>query len=143
MLNYTSYDIISLDETYFYYDMTPVYGWNKSNLRLNQYTKGKSMKKISLLMAISYSKIISWKLYDSSLNSQYFCEFIENLNCHNKILLMDNVKFHKTENVKNIVHKNNNKIIYIPPYSPQYNPIDPFYMNFEVACNFEIHIKNI
>ena len=36
---------------------------------------------------------------------------------------MDNVSFHKSKSITNSLI-NNNKILYIPPYSPQFNPIE-------------------
>ncbi|KII61121.1 hypothetical protein RF11_05841 [Thelohanellus kitauei] len=40
-----------------------------------------------------------------------------------KNLVMDNVRFHYTENVKRFVENRGHSIIYLPPYSPQLNPI--------------------
>jgi transposase len=37
---------------------------------------------------------------------------------------MDNVSFHKSKEIKELILKSKNKIIYIPPYSPEYNPIE-------------------
>ncbi len=36
---------------------------------------------------------------------------------------MDNVRFHKTKEVTEYII-NNNSVLYIPPYSPQFNPIE-------------------
>ena len=42
----------------------------------------------------------------------------------NKILLQDNVRFHYAVVVKEFAIKNNIRMLYIPSYSPQFNPIE-------------------
>ena len=37
---------------------------------------------------------------------------------------MDNVAFHKTKLFKDMLSETNNTVLYVPPYSPQYNPIE-------------------
>ena len=44
---------------------------------------------------------------------------------HKKMtLLMDNVSFHKTKKVKKLIENSGHHVIYLPPYSPNYNPIE-------------------
>jgi transposase len=42
------------------------------------------------------------------------------------IVIMDNVRFHKTIEIKNFFIQNNIKFDYLPPYSPALNPIEEF-----------------
>ena len=37
---------------------------------------------------------------------------------------MDNLSVHKTKSVKDLFEKNGIEILYIPPYSPELNPIE-------------------
>ena len=37
---------------------------------------------------------------------------------------MDNVSFHKSKRIKELIEGSNNKILFIPPYSPDFNPIE-------------------
>ena len=37
---------------------------------------------------------------------------------------MDNVSFHKSKDVIDIIDKTTNEAIFIPPYSPELNPIE-------------------
>lgn len=66
-------------------------------------------------------------------NSINFIEALKHL-CNNEIdastsgkgitLILDNIKFHKTKIVTDFALQNNINIIYLPPYSPDYNPIE-------------------
>ena len=47
--------------------------------------------------------------------------------CKNKSFLMDNVSFHKSKIIKNIANNSSNNLLFIPPYSPELNPIEEFF----------------
>ena len=40
------------------------------------------------------------------------------------ILVMDNLRVHKTERVKEMIEAAGVEILYLPPYSPDFNPIE-------------------
>ena len=40
------------------------------------------------------------------------------------VLLLDNAKIHKTDDVKNAMKVSKLKILFLPPYSPMLNPIE-------------------
>ena len=42
----------------------------------------------------------------------------------NKYFLMDNVSFHKSKIIKDLFKNSTNKLLFIPPYSPHFNPIE-------------------
>lgn len=44
-----------------------------------------------------------------------------------KVLLMDNVAFHKNKDLLNELEKRRITCLYIPPYSPRCNPIEEFF----------------
>ena len=48
------------------------------------------------------------------------------LNCLPKghVIIMDNAAFHKKEVLQNLARKYSQKLIFLPPYSPEYNPIE-------------------
>ena len=50
----------------------------------------------------------------------------ELLNCLPKghLIIMDNAAFHKKEVLQNRARKYSQKLIFLPPYSPEYNPIE-------------------
>ena len=44
-----------------------------------------------------------------------------------KVIVMDNCRFHHSAAVRNTIAANGNRLIYLPPYSPQLNPIEQFF----------------
>ena len=77
-------------------------------------------------MAINVNKIVYYEIHQTNVNTTIFIDFMKKLNTlfQNKYFLMDNVSFHKNATCKTLLEKNNNQILYIPPYSPQFNPIE-------------------
>lgn len=42
----------------------------------------------------------------------------------NSVLVMDNAKIHQNENIISIVEEFGGKVLFLPPYSPDFNPIE-------------------
>lgn len=40
---------------------------------------------------------------------------------------MDNVAFHQVDGVKEAIEKRGARLVYLPPYSPELNPIEPMW----------------
>ena len=119
-------NIVCLDESYIMTNMCHKYGWSKKGERITKYIKA-NPKKFSIMMAIDNKKIISSKIYNVNINKEIFYEYLKNEllpKIKNKYIIMDNVSFHKSKEIKELILKSKNKIIYIPPYSPEYNPIE-------------------
>ena len=38
--------------------------------------------------------------------------------------MIDNASFHKDASIREVLEKNGHNLLYLPPYSPQYNPIE-------------------
>lgn len=83
----------------------------------------------SMIAAIHPSKgIVSFKTQKMPFNGSNFLKWLDddlsNVLLNTKAVIMDNVAFHKTKDVRNFFESKGIKIIYIPPYSPRCNPIE-------------------
>ena len=119
-------DIICLDESCIKSNMSDDYGWSKKGEKLIQYIKS-NPKKFNLIMAITKEKIISHKIYDVNVNKNVFYDYLKDEllpKIKNKYILMDNICFHKSKAIIELIKNSGNDIIYIPPYSPEFNPIE-------------------
>jgi transposase len=123
ILNEKLDNIISIDESYFYYNETLNYGWSRKGEKCI-IQKPFKRNKHSLLMAISNKKIIKYYITPKSINKEIYLDFLKKINLENKSLLADNVAFHKSKEVLNYIKEKNSKMIFIPPYSPEFNPIE-------------------
>lgn len=108
--------------------MHPIYGraFGKTRATISTpYHRGNYM---TIIGAISLNKIESIAYTEGSGNTSIFVSFIENFLLpilrNGNIVVMDNVSFHKSETIKNLIESKGAKIIYSPPYSPELNPIE-------------------
>ena len=94
--------------------------------KIIKYTKSHP-KKYSLMMTINKEKIISHKVYEKNVNSEIFYNYMKDdllPLIKNKYILMDNIPFHKSKKIKELVEGTTNKLLFIPPYCPDFNPIE-------------------
>ena len=146
-------DIICIDESGINGELYAKYGWCKLSKRLIRNIPLKDLpKKHSLIMAITNKKVSKYKLYkNTSITTDIYYKFLEDMlvGIQNKYILMDNVAFHKSKRILELVTKSNNKILFIPPYSPDFNPIEEVFSKMKsyirkyinpVTINRDIHI---
>lgn len=50
------------------------------------------------------------------------------------VLVMDNASFHHPERIEQLCSSKGVKLVYLPPYSPDLNPIEEFFVKVEVDC---------
>ena len=65
-----------------------------------------------MLMAISNNKIIAFKIYDTNVNSAIYYDFLKDQilpTIKNKYILMDNIPFHKTNKITELIANSINK----------------------------------
>jgi len=97
--------------------------WTKPRL------KGKEKRHDGLSITGAYS--IEWKfVYRSSKKKKQedFLDFLYQLRHTEKrkriILVVDNARIHHAKKVKEYCESRNIKLVYLPPYSPELNPIE-------------------
>ena len=48
-----------------------------------------------------------------------------------QFVVMDNAAFHKSQKTKELIESVGCKVIFLPPYSPDFNPIEKFWANMK------------
>ena len=119
------------------------YGYSKIGNEIKKLMKHKHNKeRFSLLVAISKSEIVAYKIYKDSLNAESYKEFI-NINKNkfiNKTIIQDNVRLHHSKIVTKYASENNIKMKYIPAYTPEFNPIEQVFN--QIKIEFRKHDHN-
>jgi transposase len=116
---------ISIDETSFGRNYVPAIGYSKKGTRLYVKRPFTRITTQSVVSAVSIGNPILYSKKEGSFNSDSFSEFISSLSFPEKsVLLMDNVSFHHSYKVKEVALKNKWDVLFVPPYSPIFNPIE-------------------
>lgn len=65
---------------------------------------------------------------DGAMDKAMFLEYIKQVLCPTlrpkDIVIMDNLSAHKNPDVAKYIHKCGAEVLYLPPYSPDFNPIE-------------------
>ena len=115
---YSLSKIISIDETSISPAMIAEYSRCSLGRRYIFKTSDSSFfRKFTLLVAISNSKCIGWKLYEKGgMNKERFVEFMEEKifnKYNNHLIVLDNAGSHRNSYVKDAIIKSNNKYLFI------------------------------
>ena len=95
--------------------------------------------KINMISAITNTGKSMFALYDESVNIERFIDFckkvIDSNNGKKVFLIVDNLRVHHAKLVKawEEEHKDQIKLFYLPPYSPEFNPDE--YLNQDYKRN--------
>ena len=57
----------------------------------------------------------------------------------NVIIVMNNASFHRKKQLTEISAKHHHTLIFLPPYSPDLNPIEKFWANLKSLIRNSIH----
>ena len=82
-------------------------------------------RKFTLLVAISNSKCIGYRLYEKGgITKERFVDFLEDFifeKYTNHLIILDNAGSHKNNYVKNAIEESDNKYLFSVPYNPKTN----------------------
>jgi transposase len=82
----------------------------------------------TLLSAMRLEGVVAPMLIDCPVNGEIFAEYMEEYLAPalkpGEFLVMDNLPAHKSERVTLAVEKAGCTLVYLPPYSPDFNPIE-------------------
>lgn len=74
-------------------------------------------------------------MFNGSCNKTFFEKWVEEVLVKElqagQVVIMDNAAFHKSEKVKQLIETVGCKLIFLPPYSPDLNPIEKFWANMK------------
>jgi transposase/predicted transcriptional regulator len=121
----SGFPFVSIDEASFGRSGTVVKGYSKRGSKLFIRKNVQRVTTVSALVCVSNQGLVSKSLVKGSFNTELFLEFVNNLNLvPNTVLLLDNVSFHHSKVVKEFARLKDLILLYTPPYSPWYNPIE-------------------
>lgn len=100
-------------------------------------------------MAINQNEVIYHEMHkEQSINTILYEQFIEVLclNFTGKYILIDKVSFHKSKIIKEAkepIESSGNKVLFIPPYSHDFNPIEEVFSKLKTYIRKYINPLNL
>ena len=120
---------VFVDECSTNISLAPLYGWARKGERANHKAPPNWGKNITLLSSISKERGMGASLVvEDSTNGTVFQTYVEDVLLptlrRGQVMVMDNLSSHKGERVRELIEAKGCELVYLPPYSPDFNPIE-------------------
>ena len=123
--------LVFIDETWVTTNMTRRYGRARRGQRLVANVPHGHWKTSTFLAALRHDKITAPCIIDGTINGETFRAYIEQFLvptlAPGDIVIMDNLSSHKVAGVGQAIEATGAILLYLPPYSPDLNPIEQFF----------------
>jgi transposase len=120
--------LIFIDETWAKTNMTPIRGWFAAGQRLVAKVPHGHWKTLTFVAGLRCDGICAPCVLDGPINGRSFLAWVEQSLVptlrHGDVVVMDNLGSHKTVAVRRAIRAAGAKLIFLPPYSPDLNPIE-------------------
>ena len=109
-------------------DMTRRYGRAPGGERVNEGVPVGRWRTPTVLGAVSVSGWVATMTIEAATDGDVFLAYLKEVLCPQlkpgQIVVMDNLGAHKVDGVKDLIQQTGAPVIYLPPYSPDFNPIE-------------------
>lgn len=97
---------------------------------------GQRFVRESFISALFQGKFLAPMCFQGTCNTDLFNTWIEKVLIPNlkpgQVLILDNASFHRSEKSKKLVEGVGCRLLFLPPYSPDLNPIEKCWANLKV-----------
>jgi transposase len=127
--------LIFLDESGVTTDMTRRYGRAARGERVGEGTPAGHWRTLTVLGAIRLSGWVATMTIEAATDGDIFLAYLEQGLCPQlqpgDIVVMDNLSAHKVRGVRDLIEQTGAELRYLPPYSPDFNPIEKCWSKFK------------
>lgn len=120
--------LIFLDESGVATDMTRRYGRAPGGRRVRQGVPSGRWRTLSILGAIRRSGWVAAMSIEAATDGEIFLAYLERVLGPQlqpgDVVVMDNLAAHKVAGVRERIEAHGAELLYLPPYSPDFNPIE-------------------
>ena len=127
--------LVFIDETWAKTNMTRPRGRSLRGERLVCHTPYGHWKTTTFLAALRISGLTAPLVIDGAVNGELFRAYVEQ---HlvptlraGDVVVLDNLNSHKVAGVEREIEKVGASVLYLPPYSPDFNPIELVFSKFK------------
>ena len=120
--------LVFVDECGTHTSLAPIYGYAPRGERLRLSVPRKRGKNTTLLSSMSLEGMGPSLTVEEATTAVVFEAYVERVLapslCPGQVVVMDNLGAHRTKRVRELIEQRDCELIYLPPYSPDYNPIE-------------------
>jgi len=127
--------LVFIDETWAKTNMTRPRGRSSSGTRLVAKTPHGHWKTTTFLAALRTSGLTAPLVIDGAVNGDVFLAYVRQVLVPTlrprDLVLLDNLSSHKRAGVREAIEAVGAQLVYLPPYSPDFNPIELAFSKFK------------
>ena len=120
--------LVFVDESGATTEMTRRYGRAPCGERIREATPAGHWSTLTLLGAMSRDGMLASMTVESPTDGDVFLAYLDQVLCPalrpGQVVVMDNLSAHKIEGVRQRMEAAGAPLLYLPPYSPDFNPIE-------------------
>jgi transposase len=120
--------LVFVDEMGANISLAPVYAWSRRGERALASVPRNWGKNVTLLASMSIRGMGPCLAVEGSTTSEVFEAYLEHVLAPTlrpgQVVVMDNLTAHKGERVRDLIEGRDCQLLYLPPYSPDFNPIE-------------------
>jgi transposase len=122
---------VYIDESGIDHNIIKEHCWIKKGTELVGERSGKARGRTSVIAALNGENINAPMTYQGTMNTALFLCWIETFLlpslAKDQVVIMDNASIHKNNKVRELIESVGCKLLYLPPYSPDFNPIENYW----------------
>ena len=120
--------LVFVDETWVKTNMTRTRGWSPRGQPLLARVPHGHWKTLTFLAGLRCDRIVAPFVFDGPINGDAFTLWVERCLvptlAPGDIVILDNLGSHKGKSVRNAIRTAKARLLFLPPYSPDLNPIE-------------------
>jgi transposase len=133
--NIPSEKLVYIDESGIELTICKDKGWSAKGSPIRAKKSGKYYERTNIIAGYVNKESIAPMVFNGSCNTKLFESWVESFLIKELVpgqyVVMDNASFHKSQKTKELIESVGCKIIFLPPYSPDFNPIEKFWANMK------------
>jgi transposase len=120
--------LVFVDEMGTNISLSPLYSWSRKGERAFGSAPRNWGKNVTLLASITRKGLGPCLAVEGATRREVFEAYLEHVLAPTlkpaQIVVMDNLSAHKGERVRELIKQRGCELVYLPPYSPDFNPIE-------------------
>ena len=120
--------LVFVDEMGTNTSLSPLYGWSKKGQRAYCSVPRNRGKNTTLLSSMSTEGMGPSLAVEGATDTKVFETYVERVLAptlrEEQVVVMDNLSSHKGERVRELIEQRGCELLYLPAYSPDFNPIE-------------------
>jgi transposase len=126
---------VFIDETWVKTNLTRLYGRGPTDQRVVEWVPHGHWMTTTFVAALRTTGLTAPMVVDGAINGELFVAYVEQVLVPTlrpgDVVVMDNLSSHKVAGVRTAIRAAGADVLYLPPYSPDLNPIEPTFAKFK------------